>query len=179
MTTDYLNVAPPQEAIFTITAADMVACCGAAATGFIALFNLPANCVMIGYRIKGATQFTWGAGGSGTLKVQLGFTDSTGVARTFGSQSADLVATAVTDIAPLTEGALFAALQLSAAVAGNLLVPAYGGQTSVSTTPTSIGINVASSVSNINVLATGAVYIFVAYQSSSTTFPVVAFNPNA
>jgi len=162
----YLNMAPPQEAVFSIYASDILAL-GASATGFIPLLNIPANCVLLGYRIKGVTQFTWGGGGSGTLKVQLGFTDSTGVARTFGSLSADLIATAVTDIAPLTEGALFTLLQISAAGPNPAVLAA-----------TSIGINVTSSVSNLALVATGQVDIYIAYQSSMTQYPIVAFNPN-
>ena len=165
------SLGPTKEKIFSFTYLDLTAL-GAVASSFIPLLNIPSGCVLLGYRIKGTKQFT--TTGSGTLKVQLGYTDSTAAAQTFGSQSADLIGTSVTDIAPLTEGPLFALGQITAAVAGDALVG-----TASPAAATSVGINVVSSVSNFSLLTAGTFDIYICFQSSLTVYPYKAFDPTA
>jgi hypothetical protein len=199
---------------FTLSATEIAAAIGANASGNISLqfpgpnpqaaggssaytygvlagnvpFWLPPLSTILGYRIKGTTQFAWGGGGSGTLKAQLGVYNDAGSLVTIGAQSADLIAQAVTDQLPMTDGALYAFIQYPAIIT-NASVAApnlglgqpgnVGGSGPPYTNTQGIFVTFTSSVSNVSLISAGVVDVWLDVLTSfSSNDPFQSFNPN-
>jgi hypothetical protein len=124
---------------FSIIAAD-VAALGAATSGLIALFTLPAGGVILGITVRHTTQFVVG---SGTFKVSVGINGSTTL---FTAATADLVATGVA-ATTLQQTAMFK---------------------SGSSAAQAVVLECVSSVGNLSTCSAGALYVDVCWLDAST-----------